>query len=349
MTKQEFIHYLNQKLAVLSDEERQDIIDEYTQHIDMKVENGASEAEAIADFGDLNELVKEILDAYHLNRSHVDSNFIMEWIEKIGAGISAAAKSITKMKSDQLIQLIIELVILCLVLTVGSLIVKLIAGLFLTIVGFLPGFILSFISGILNLLYAILALFILYVYATSRVKNMQSQNEANSKDKDKSTVAASQSTSTTSSKPAWQIKKEREMKEAEERKAAKKKAVQPEVMQEETVESIAAERPAASAQSVHEEVIERINSRASNPSSNVGFLSRTLMGLVRFFVGLICFFPLVIVVTVFAVITGLLIIWLLMGLGSIGLTLIFLGLLVIFGGMAAAVGSFLFPKNRGYH
>ena len=40
------------------------ILDEYAQHIDMKIQNGMSEEEAIGDFGPVKELAAEILEAY---------------------------------------------------------------------------------------------------------------------------------------------------------------------------------------------------------------------------------------------------------------------------------------------
>ena len=57
---------LNRHLLVLEDEEQQDILEEYSQHIDMKVESGLSEEEAIRDFGSVKELAAQILEAYHV-------------------------------------------------------------------------------------------------------------------------------------------------------------------------------------------------------------------------------------------------------------------------------------------
>ena len=51
MDKKTFLLNLRQSLSVLKEEELQDIVSEYEQHIDMKVENGLTEEEAIADFG----------------------------------------------------------------------------------------------------------------------------------------------------------------------------------------------------------------------------------------------------------------------------------------------------------
>ncbi len=70
MNKKEFLSGLEQALAVLQDEELRDILDEYEQHIDMKMKNGLSEAEAIADFGDFRELTADILEAYHVRTDY---------------------------------------------------------------------------------------------------------------------------------------------------------------------------------------------------------------------------------------------------------------------------------------
>lgn len=67
MNKTEFLDELKNCLAVLEEGEQQDILEEYTQHIDMKMERGLSEEEAIGDFGDLGQLAAEILEAYHVN------------------------------------------------------------------------------------------------------------------------------------------------------------------------------------------------------------------------------------------------------------------------------------------
>lgn len=67
MDKTGFLKELKQYLAVLNEGEQKDILDEYAQHIDMKMERGMSESEAIKDFGDIQELAAEILEAYHVN------------------------------------------------------------------------------------------------------------------------------------------------------------------------------------------------------------------------------------------------------------------------------------------
>lgn len=66
MKKQEFLEELKQYLHVLEDGEQEDILQEYEQHIEMKINKGLSEEEAIRDFGPVRELAGEILEAYHV-------------------------------------------------------------------------------------------------------------------------------------------------------------------------------------------------------------------------------------------------------------------------------------------
>lgn len=66
MNKTEFMKKLAGLLKVLQEDEIRDILSEYEQHIDMKMESGLSEKEAIEDFGSVEELAADILSAYHV-------------------------------------------------------------------------------------------------------------------------------------------------------------------------------------------------------------------------------------------------------------------------------------------
>lgn len=70
MDKKTFLEELKKSLRVLKEEELQDIIGEYEQHIDMKVKNGLTVEQAIADFGNVKELAAEILEAYHVRAEY---------------------------------------------------------------------------------------------------------------------------------------------------------------------------------------------------------------------------------------------------------------------------------------
>lgn len=66
MNKEMFLKELREYLKILEDREQEDILAEYAQHIDMKMLKGLSEEEAIRDFGSMEELASEILEAYHV-------------------------------------------------------------------------------------------------------------------------------------------------------------------------------------------------------------------------------------------------------------------------------------------
>ena len=67
MNKDKFLTELRAYLNILEKQEQEDILEEYAQHIDMKIQKGLSEEEAINDFGPVEELAAEILEAYHVN------------------------------------------------------------------------------------------------------------------------------------------------------------------------------------------------------------------------------------------------------------------------------------------
>lgn len=66
MNKDKFLVELREYLRILENQEQEDILEEYAQHIDMKMQKGLSEEEAIRDFGPMEELAAQILEAYHV-------------------------------------------------------------------------------------------------------------------------------------------------------------------------------------------------------------------------------------------------------------------------------------------
>ena len=90
MNKNEFLKKLSKLLHMLQEEEVRDILDEYEQHNDMKVAGGMSEEDAIADFGSVEELAEEILDAYH-----VKADFKKKKVDVVGK-VQAESKKVMK-------------------------------------------------------------------------------------------------------------------------------------------------------------------------------------------------------------------------------------------------------------
>lgn len=74
MKKKEFLQELEKRLHILNDQERRDVLEEYAQHIDLKIANGMSEEEAVAVFGKPEELAAELLDAYRINSACAAEN-----------------------------------------------------------------------------------------------------------------------------------------------------------------------------------------------------------------------------------------------------------------------------------
>ena len=84
MKKQEFLDRLKSRINVLDDEEVADILTEYEAHINEKMNAGKTEEEAIQDFGDFNELIKDILGAYKIKdkASSAHHSEFNDWINK---------------------------------------------------------------------------------------------------------------------------------------------------------------------------------------------------------------------------------------------------------------------------
>ena len=86
MIKNEFLNQLRKRLSILSQDEIEELISEYSEHIDHKMSEGKSEEEAVKDFGDLGELSRNILQAYKLNERYTQSN---KWVELLKQGESS--------------------------------------------------------------------------------------------------------------------------------------------------------------------------------------------------------------------------------------------------------------------
>jgi len=82
MNKNDYLKRLSKLLHMLKEDEVKDIVCEYEQHIDMKIEEGMSEEEALAAFGTVEELAREILDAYHVKPDFKEKKS-MEVFEKV--------------------------------------------------------------------------------------------------------------------------------------------------------------------------------------------------------------------------------------------------------------------------
>ncbi len=136
MTKTEFLNLLEQRLMVLNDDERADLLSEYEQHIEMKIQSGLSEEEAIADFGDPEELIKELLEAYHLNTDYQQKSpfatKITYYVKSCANFLSCTFESLCQMGGKNLFQLFLRLcglgIFLGVLYTIGALFCNMLYG-----------------------------------------------------------------------------------------------------------------------------------------------------------------------------------------------------------------------------
>ena len=326
MTKKEFVAFLNQRLSVLDQKERQEIIDEYVQHIEIKVESGKSEEEAIKDFGDLNEFVDEILSAYHVNPNRSNSNFIYDFLESLGKFINRLASSILKMDSNQLIRLAFEVIILVIVLSILKWPVSLLLSFVFDILYFLPGPLSSLLVRILSFLfeicYFIIVCFVVYIFAKDKIG---STNTSNGRTVNNDTPRQEE-----------QVKKNRVVDDSDTVEFVKKESESKEQIVNAEQEELKAYRSPEEIRS--EKKVEK-NDKKSN-----GF-ERIAMGIIKFFL-LIILIPGVILMILqfmgFGFILGLL----LKGASILGLFLILGGTLVITIGVVSSLGSFIFRGDK---
>lgn len=96
MNKETFLEELRGYLRILEDQEQEDILEEYAQHIDMKLQKGLSEEEAIRDFGPMRQLAAEILEAYHV-KPEFDKKSSVRLPEFKGGGMAEGGKLFRKM------------------------------------------------------------------------------------------------------------------------------------------------------------------------------------------------------------------------------------------------------------
>lgn len=138
MTKKTFLEKLEKKLSVLNVEEKKDIINEYKGIIEEKIKHGMKEEEAVADFGNFDEFVSEILSAYkidpHINEEKpakekaqdlfsTGEEFIKEGAKKLSDATEKLVTNIKESNNEITIELIFELLLkgLCALIIMGFL------------------------------------------------------------------------------------------------------------------------------------------------------------------------------------------------------------------------------------
>lgn len=176
MLKSEFLDLLNQKISLINDKEKEDIILEYGTYIDDKIASGVSEEEAVAGFGDVDELAKEILSAYKINTDSMDplSSKADKTIDKVYAKLEGMFSKLGNFSMNEIFHIIFDAFVLVLILWIGKLIVvDLLCRIVLSMIfSFFAGFyaITDFMLSLCRLLYVCIAIYFFVKVMTKRVE-----------------------------------------------------------------------------------------------------------------------------------------------------------------------------------
>lgn len=183
MLKSEFLELLNQKLSLINDKEREDILLEYGTYIDDKIANGVSEEEAVAGFGDVDELAKEILSAYKINTDSMNplSSKADKTIDKVYAKMEELFSKLGDFSMNQIFHVIFDAFVLVLILWIGKLIVvEVLCQMILSILfSFFVGYhmITEFMLGLCRLLYLCLAIYFFVKVMSKRIQRYRFNNQ----------------------------------------------------------------------------------------------------------------------------------------------------------------------------
>ena len=114
MLKKEFLDILDQKLSLVNNKEKEDILLEYGTYIDDKVASGVTEEEAVAGFGDVDQLAKNILSAYKINTESMDplSNKADKTLDKIYAKLEDLFSKIGNFSMNEIFHIVFDAVVL---------------------------------------------------------------------------------------------------------------------------------------------------------------------------------------------------------------------------------------------
>lgn len=156
MNKAEFLEKLAQRLKMLRSDEVTDILEEYGGYIDVKIAEGKTEQQAVADFGSIEELSREILAAYKLSDEYIPKsgkvNFdaVTDFLNQTVDFAADFFRSIfTKGKPNQALSIFLSIMVALIVIAVLKLPFMLFEEIGKDLIGFIfPGFLDRIVRGV---------------------------------------------------------------------------------------------------------------------------------------------------------------------------------------------------------
>ncbi len=173
MNKEDFLNRLKSKLSILDNDEVSDILSEYSEHIDEKVKDGSSEEDAIKEFGNIDELARDILSAYKINGDYSQNKFD-SFIESIVNTTKEVFNKIVKIlfhsTVKDIIKLVLYLVILILIVWLLRIPFELLNSLLNNIFDILPGVLRDAFDIIISLVINISYIVISFLFVIKMLK-----------------------------------------------------------------------------------------------------------------------------------------------------------------------------------
>lgn len=176
MRKNKFLQELRKRLIVLNDEEIESIIEEYRNLIQNKIDEGMSETDAINDFGDIDNLAKEILNSYKVNEKYQGKKTINNsdgFVNKVIDFFQKIVEAFSNKKGEDLANLIIKFVLIIVGVSLLKFPFYLITELGFTIFTLFPdmlGVILfKIFKVIIELIYVGVSLFLMYKFVNKYI------------------------------------------------------------------------------------------------------------------------------------------------------------------------------------
>ncbi len=176
MTKLEFLEILKKRLYSLNPSEIDDILTEYSQHIDIKIKQGKSESDAIADFGSIDDLVGDILSAYDVDpdfKYKSAKNTISWCLSRFAEFINKTASAILNLRGKEATTLFIKFMLVVGCLAVMAVPFAFVKDALYRILDILPTFLTRFTTSVLflaiDLVFWVLASYALYIFVVQNV------------------------------------------------------------------------------------------------------------------------------------------------------------------------------------
>lgn len=142
MKKEEFLEILRSKLSILEESEINDIINDYSEIIEEKKKDKKKEEKIIEEFGNIDELAKEILKAYKISESYNGKNdfndIIKKWFNKFEDVINVMVKKLSTASAVEILKFIIEMFVIFVLILIMKIPFEFINSILNDLFNFLP-------------------------------------------------------------------------------------------------------------------------------------------------------------------------------------------------------------------